>query len=150
VGEPEEPPHRVHRGVDRGRHQPGLAEVTYVQLDVGALYPDQRVEAMGLAPAEPAAELVGVQTMGVAGVSGQVGNGRQLSRAHLVWPERHQRGVRHGWAPAAERHPHSRTAARVRRSLVVMHSSWRRALPAEGGDCRPQSVETGTCGGWIR
>ena len=57
VGEPEESPHRLHRGLDRGRHQPGLAEVTDIQLDVSPLDPDQGVESVDLAPAEPAAKL---------------------------------------------------------------------------------------------
>jgi hypothetical protein len=39
VGEPEEPANRVHRGVDRGAHQPGLAEVPDAELDVGSITP---------------------------------------------------------------------------------------------------------------
>ena len=52
VGEPEEATHGVHRGVDRGGHQPGLAEVSDVELDVCSLDSDQRVETVGLAPGE--------------------------------------------------------------------------------------------------
>jgi hypothetical protein len=40
----------VHHRVDRGRHQPGLAEAADEQLDVGSLDPDQRVEVVALAP----------------------------------------------------------------------------------------------------
>ena len=36
---------------------PQLAEVADVELDVRALDPDQRVESVGLAPGEPAAQL---------------------------------------------------------------------------------------------
>ena len=91
VGEPEEPPDGVHRGVDRGGHQPGLAEVADVELDVRALDPDQRVQGVGLAPAEPAAELVGVQGVGVPGVPGQVGHRGELGRGHRVGLERKKR-----------------------------------------------------------
>lgn len=44
VGVAEIPAHRVHRGNDRGRDQTGLSEVSDVELDVGALDPDERVE----------------------------------------------------------------------------------------------------------
>jgi len=57
VGEPEEPADRVHGGVDRRCHQSRLPEVPDVELDVTALDPDQRVEPVLLAPAEPAPEL---------------------------------------------------------------------------------------------
>jgi hypothetical protein len=60
VGEPEESTHAVHHRVHRRDPQPALAEVADVQLDVRALNPDQRIEAVGLAPAEPATQLVGV------------------------------------------------------------------------------------------
>jgi hypothetical protein len=78
VGEAEETADPVHHRVDRGRHQSGLTEVTDVQLDVGTLDSEQSIEPIRLAPGEPAAKLVGVQLMGVAGVPGQVGDGRQL------------------------------------------------------------------------
>ncbi len=67
-----------HRGV----HQPGVAEAADVELDVGALDPDQRVQPVGLAPAEPAPQLVGVQGVGPAGVAGQEGHRRQLGGRH--------------------------------------------------------------------
>ena len=43
VGEAEVPAHGVHHRVDRGVHQASVAEPADVQLDVGALDPDQRV-----------------------------------------------------------------------------------------------------------
>lgn len=52
------------------------AQVPDVQLHVGPLDPDERVEAMGLAPLEPAAKLVRVQAVCVTRVPGQVGDGR--------------------------------------------------------------------------
>ena len=64
-GDAERATHGVHRGGDRGGHQPGLAEVSDVELDVGTFDSDQRVQVAGLAPGEPAAELVGVQRVGV-------------------------------------------------------------------------------------
>jgi hypothetical protein len=70
VGEPEEATHAVHHRVHRRDPQPGLAEIADVQLDVRALDPDQRIEAVGLTPAEPATQLVGVLGVGVAAVSG--------------------------------------------------------------------------------
>ena len=69
VGEPEEAPHRVHRGVDRGRHQPGLAEVADVELDVGALDADQRIHAVDFAPS---------RTSGGAGRRTTSGCGRSI------------------------------------------------------------------------
>ena len=65
------------------RHQPRLGEVADVQLDVRTLYADQRVQAVGLAPGEPASELVGVQRVGMTRGPGQVGNRGQLAR--LMW-----------------------------------------------------------------
>ena len=53
VGEPEVAADGVHRGDDGGVHQPRLAEVADVELDVGSLDPDQRVQSVGLAPGEP-------------------------------------------------------------------------------------------------
>ncbi|MEJ7742823.1 MAG: hypothetical protein WKF73_09895 [Nocardioidaceae bacterium] len=78
VGEPEEAADAVHHRGDRGVHQPGLAELADVQLDVGSLDPDQRVQAVGLAPGEPAPQLVGVQRVGVPGVAGQGGHRSQV------------------------------------------------------------------------
>jgi hypothetical protein len=101
VGEPEEPPHGMHGRVHRGSHEPGRAQVTDVQLDVGALDPDQRVQAVDLAPAEPALELVRVQGVGVTGVPREVRDRCQLSWCHLLRLKRHQSGVRHGGPPAA-------------------------------------------------
>ena len=95
VGEPEEPAHRVHRGVHRGGHQPRIAQVADVQLDVSPLDPDQRIQPVGLAPGEPAPQLEGVQGVGAAGVAGEERDRRQMSRAHRVGLERQQRGVGH-------------------------------------------------------
>ena len=99
VGEPEEAPNAVQHRVDRGRPQPALTEVADVQLDVGPLNPFERVQAIGLAPAEPPPKLVGVQAVGVARVPGQVGDRRLLRRRHRVGLERQQDGVRHGMLP---------------------------------------------------
>jgi len=108
VGEPEEAANRVHRSVDRGGHQPGRAQVSDVELDVGSLYPDQGVEVVGLAPGEPAAELVGVQRVGVPGVPGQIGHPGTLGRCHSIGLERKKRrsGRRgHGMHLARETQP---------------------------------------------
>jgi hypothetical protein len=55
----------VHHRVDRGHLQPALAEVADVELEVRSLNADQRVQVVGPAPGEPAAQLIGVQVMGV-------------------------------------------------------------------------------------
>ena len=93
VGKPEVSAHRMHGGVDRRRHQASLTEMADVQLDVGTLDPDQRVELVKVAPAEPAPELGGVQGVGMAGVAGQVGDCGQLARVHVVRLERQQSSV---------------------------------------------------------
>jgi len=105
VGEPEEATHGVHRGGDRGGHQPGLAEVSDVELDVCSLDSDQRVEVVGLAPGEPAAELVGVQRVGVPGVPGQVGHRGTLGRCHRIGLERKKRRSGHSMHLASETKP---------------------------------------------
>jgi hypothetical protein len=79
-GEPEEPADRVHHRVDRRGHQSRFAELADVELDVRPLDTFQRIEPVGFAPGEPAAQLVGVQGMGAPGVPGQVGHRRQLRR----------------------------------------------------------------------
>jgi hypothetical protein len=53
VGKPEVAPDSVHHRVDRGVHQPAVAEVSGVELDVGALDPGQSVEPVALTPREP-------------------------------------------------------------------------------------------------
>jgi hypothetical protein len=78
----------VHRGHDQGRHQPRLSEVLYVELDVGALDPNERIEGVAFAPSEPAPQLGGVQRMGVPGVAGEVRNGRELGWRHRIGRER--------------------------------------------------------------
>ena len=63
VGEPKEPADTVHHRDHREVPQPGLAELSDVELDVRALDPDQRVQVVGLAPGEPASQLQRVQVM---------------------------------------------------------------------------------------
>jgi hypothetical protein len=60
VGEAEVSADGVHGGVHRGRHQAGVSEMADVELDVGSLDTDERVQTVGLAPAEPPSKLVGV------------------------------------------------------------------------------------------
>ena len=72
----------VHHRGDRGVHQSARAELADVQLDVGTLDADQRVQPVALAPGEPALELVGVQVVSVAGVPGQVGDRGELRSRH--------------------------------------------------------------------
>jgi hypothetical protein len=64
VRESEEPANPVHHRDHGGVHQPAVAELANVQLDVGSLYTDQRVKTVHFAPGEPP-ELVGIQ--GVVG-----------------------------------------------------------------------------------
>jgi hypothetical protein len=61
-----------------------LAEVADVELEVCPLDADQRVQCVDLAPGEPAAQLVGVQRVGVPGVVGQVRHGCQLGRRQRI------------------------------------------------------------------
>ena len=70
VGEPEEPADPVCHRVGRRRHQTGLAQTPDVELDVSSLDSHQRVQAVAFAPLAPAAQLVGVELMGVPGVAG--------------------------------------------------------------------------------
>jgi hypothetical protein len=60
VGEPEEASDAVHHRVDRGVHQPARSQMADEQFDMCALYPNEWVERVRLAPLEPAAKLVGV------------------------------------------------------------------------------------------
>ena len=99
VREPEVAPDGVHHGDDRGMHESAVAELADVELDVCALDPDQRVEGVGLAPGEPAAELEGVQGVRVPGVPRQIGDGSELSGRHGVGLEREECRVGHGLAP---------------------------------------------------
>jgi hypothetical protein len=59
-----------------------------------------RAESVGFAPGEPAAKLVGVQVVGVAGVTGQVGDGCELGGRESVGLERQQDGRGHDMLPA--------------------------------------------------
>ena len=59
-----------------------------VELDVGTFDPDQRVQVVGLAPAEPTTQLVGVQGVRVPGVPRQVGHRGTLGRRHRLGLER--------------------------------------------------------------
>jgi hypothetical protein len=113
VGEPEEPRTSCIIVLHRGGHLPAAAEVADVQLDVGPLDPDERVRAVGLAPLEPPAQLVGIQVVRASGIPGQLGDRRQLAARHRVGLERQQDGVRHGMlpgssdqAPATDRRTH--------------------------------------------
>ena len=58
VREPEVSPDGVHHRVHRGVHQAGLSQLADAELDAGALHPDQRVQAVGLTPGEPAPSCV--------------------------------------------------------------------------------------------
>jgi hypothetical protein len=53
VCEPEVAANGMHHRVHRRVHQPVFAELADVELDVGSLDPDQRVEAIIVAPSEP-------------------------------------------------------------------------------------------------
>src|SRR3954464_4986645 len=88
VGEPEEPPHAVHHRGDRGVHQPGVAELTYVDLNMRTLNPHKRIQPIALAPAEPTLQLVGVQVVCMTRVPRQVGDRGKLPRRHRGWLER--------------------------------------------------------------
>jgi hypothetical protein len=52
--------------------------------------------SFGLAPGEPAAELVGVKRVGVPGVPGQVGHRGTLGRCHRIGLEQKKRRSGHG------------------------------------------------------
>lgn len=65
MGETEEATDAVQHRVDRGDPQPGVAEVSNAELDVGALDAHQRVQGVGLAPGEPAAQLIAVEGVSV-------------------------------------------------------------------------------------
>ena len=86
----------MHHRVDRGDLQPALAEVSDVELDVGTLDPDERVQVVALGPGEPATQLVGVERVRVACVTGQVRDRRELRGSHRVGLERKECRVRHG------------------------------------------------------
>ena len=62
-----------------------------MELDVGSLDPDQRIEVVVFAPGEPTPQLVGAQGVRVPGVARQVGNGGTLGRRYRIGLER--RGV---------------------------------------------------------
>ena len=87
------PPHGVQHGVDRGVPQPSVVQVADVELEVGPLQSDERVQAVGLAPGEPAAQLVGVQPVSLPGVPSQVRDGRELGGCHRVGLERQNDGA---------------------------------------------------------
>jgi hypothetical protein len=65
VREPEEPADVVQHGVDRGVTQAAVVQLADEELDVRPLDADQRVQGVGIAPGEPAPQLVGVQGVGV-------------------------------------------------------------------------------------
>lgn len=78
VREPEQPSYRMHHRCDRGVHQPGFPELANVELNMGAPDHHQRVQIVGLAPREPALQLVRVQVVGVPGVPGRIRHHREL------------------------------------------------------------------------
>lgn len=96
VGKAEEPTHAVHHRVDGGVPESGFAEVADVELDVRSLDPGQRVQAVGFAPGEPAAQLVGVQLVGVTPVPGEVRHRGGLGRRHRLGLVGEGDGGRHG------------------------------------------------------
>lgn len=61
-----------------------------VQLNVGALDTEQRIQPVALGPCEPAPKLVGLEPVGVPGVPSQVRDRGQLSRCHGRRLERHE------------------------------------------------------------
>lgn len=66
---------------------PRFPETADVELNVGSLDFDQRVQFVGFTPCEPLPQLVGVQVVGQTGVAGQVGNCRLLGSRHGGWLE---------------------------------------------------------------
>ena len=59
---------------------------------MGSLDPAQGIQDVDLAPREPLPQLVGVQAVGVPGVTGQVGHRRQLRSRHRRGLEREKGG----------------------------------------------------------
>ena len=106
MGEAEVAADGVHHRVDRGVHQPSVAELADVELDMGSLDPGQGVEPVVLAPGEPLPQLEGVQGVGAPGVPGQVGHRGQLGRRHRRGLERKKRrGSGHGVTSRGDRLP---------------------------------------------
>ena len=128
--------------VDRGVHQPGFPKLADVELDMGPLDADQRVQPVGLAPGEPTPQLVGIQAVGAPGVSSQVRHRRELSSRHRGWLERQERGrtghevtsrgdIRNAQTPLAanaarhsERSHASRTTQTLPRPLAAERLGW--------------------------
>ena len=71
---------------------PRVAELADVQLDVGALDPNQGVQPAGLTPGEPLSQLIGVQGVDATSVAGEVGHRRQLGGRHRGGLERQEGG----------------------------------------------------------
>jgi hypothetical protein len=134
VGVAEVATHGVHHRHNRGVHQAPFTEPADVQLDVAALNSDQGVESVGLAPAEPLAQLVGVQGVGTPGVPGEVEHGGQLGGGHRGGLERQQSGrTGHGSLLmrrsgfAGPRPPPTRPGTRTSPTLARGHRPrWRR------------------------
>jgi hypothetical protein len=78
VGEPEEPTNGVHHRDHGGVDESTGAEVADVELDVCSLDPHEWVQAVVLAPGEPATQLKGVQDVGVARVARKVRDSSEL------------------------------------------------------------------------
>ena len=157
VGVAEEPADAVHHRDHRGVHQPGLAELADVELDVGSLDPDQGVEAVALAPGEPATQLERVEVVGATGVAGQVGHRGQLGRRHRQRLERQKSGGtghgghlkrrdRGGLNPARRRRGEAlEQPDATPRGGVLMRplAAVGRALPARIAPCAPVRIQGG-------
>ena len=78
MGKPVEPADALHHRYHGGVEEASLGEAADVKLDVGSLNAYEGVKSVALAPGEPAAELVGVEGVGVAGLPGQVGHRSEL------------------------------------------------------------------------
>jgi hypothetical protein len=62
-----------------------VAQAPDIQLHVGPSDPVQRIEPVGLAPAEPPPQLGGIQRVGAAGVAGEKRDRCQTGRAQGIW-----------------------------------------------------------------
>jgi hypothetical protein len=70
VGEPEVSADPVQHGVDGRVPQSAVVEVADVQLEVGTLESEQRVEGVAVTRGQPACALVGVQRVRLTGIPG--------------------------------------------------------------------------------
>ena len=98
----------------------------------GRADPHQRVESVAVAPTEPAAQLVGVQAVGVPRVAGQKRNRRELGGTHRIGLEREHRGRGHDPSPGEDVSASPRLATRT-----VRHP---RATPLLSCDSQPRAT----------